>query len=66
MEQDYYYVICPMEDRRQGMPLKKYVFGPYKDYDAALVESDKFGGGEPIPLTTNDLEIAIKILEETK
>lgn len=64
MEQDYYYIICPMEDRRQGMSLRKYVFGPYKDYDLALAESDKLGGGEPIPLTTNDLDIAIRLLEQ--
>lgn len=52
-----------MEDRGQGMPLRKYVFGPF-GYDKALEESDKVGGWEIVPLPTNDLEIAVQILEQ--
>jgi len=63
-KRDWYYVICPMEYREQGIPLRKYVFGPFRDYDMALSESDKVGGWEIIPLPTNDLEEAVGILEQ--
>ena len=55
----WFYVVVPMQSRE--MPLRNYVFGPYKTQDIAQAESDKLGGWvEELP--TRDRDEAQEIL----
>lgn len=58
-----WFFICPIENQKQGTPLTRYVFGPYKNYEDARSEADRLGGEEPIPLPAKTNEEAVQILE---
>ena len=62
---DKYFVICPFEDERQGIPLAKYIFGPYSTYEKADEALGKLHGWEVVSLPTKDIDEAVKILNET-
>jgi len=55
-------VVCPFEDKRQGIPLKRYLFGPYTSNKEALENLEKLNGLEVVSLPTGDLDEAVRIL----
>ena len=64
-EVERYYVVCPFEDEAQGIPLAKYIFGPYSDSGKAYRALEELHGWEVISLPTKNIDEAVKILNES-